>query len=445
MPREDRRFIGENQQSLVNRPQDFLVRPAPQVRTADASLEQGITTENLLLLARKVEGEAARRVSRRVQDLQDMRAEAQSVTLFQELIHIHNTRREETQPFRLLGQILVERQICRMHQDSGSRGAFQLLEATHMVDMRVRGDDVLGPQLVLGQHFLDTFNLVPRVNNDGLAGLFIADDGTVTGQHSHGKNLVNHPRLAFLSPPTIVLEFVDLPGTLFYTRFQREQGVRQQMKLVVVGGQVRKVGKTSVIAELIRGLNSLAWTAVKISHHGGDADSQDRQSADDLPAHLDFLWSEEKDPNGHHDTSQYLAAGARRALWMRARGGTLAQALPGLLKALEGDEHVIIESNSILAFLKPAVFLFIIDESRRELKASARQFLPRADAFVRVGPELKAPVWPGMSLPMLEDKPVFPVSAGEWSNPALSRFVRERLAAAREQEILLGPSFPTRE
>ncbi len=75
-----------------------------------------------------------------------------------------------------------------------------------MVDMGVRGDDVLGPQLVLGQHFLDTFNLVPRVNNDGLAGLFITDDRTVTGQHAHGKNLVNHPRLSFLSPLTIVLD-----------------------------------------------------------------------------------------------------------------------------------------------------------------------------------------------------------------------------------------------
>jgi hypothetical protein len=236
-----------------------------------------------------------------------------------------------------------------------------------------------------------------------------------------------------------------LPGTLFYTRYQSEQGVRQQMKLVVVGGQVRKVGKTSVVAGLVRGLNSLAWTAVKISHHGGEADSQDTPSADDLPAHLDFLWSEEKDPKGHDDTSRYLAAGARRALWMRVRGGTLARALPALLKALEGDEHVILESNSILAFLKPAVFLFVIDESQRELKASARQFLPHADALVRVGAELKEPVWPGISLQMLEDKPVFPVSAGEWSNPALSRFVRERLASAGEQEILLGPSFPTRE
>jgi hypothetical protein len=205
------------------------------------------------------------------------------------------------------------------------------------------------------------------------------------------------------------------------------------MKLVVVGGQGRKVGKTSVIAGLIRGLNTLAWTAVKISHHGGDADLQDTPSADDLPAHLDFVLSEEKDPKRQGDTSLYLAAGARRALWLRARGGRLAQALPGLLEALVGDEHVIIESNSILGFLQPAVFLLVIGELGRELKASARQFLGRADGLVTVGSELKAPVWPGTSPQMLEGKPVFPVSPGEWSNPALCCFVRERLASAGEQ------------
>jgi len=226
------------------------------------------------------------------------------------------------------------------------------------------------------------------------------------------------------------------------------------MKLVVVGGQGRKVGKTSVIARLIRGLNSLAWTAIKISHHAGNADLQDTQSADDhepvgatrhvaptpttdpgrhdLPAHLDFLLSEEKDPKALRDTSRFLAAGARRSLWLRTRGGMLAQALPGLLEALEGDEHVIIESNSILAFLQPTVFLLVIGESGREVKASARQFLGRADAFVTVRPDLKPLIWPAISLQMLEGKPVFPLSPGDWSNPALCQFVRERLGPIGE-------------
>jgi len=252
------------------------------------------------------------------------------------------------------------------------------------------------------------------------------------------------------------------------------------MKLVVVGGQGRKVGKTSVISGLIRGLPTLAWTAVKISHHDDDIGSQDQPSGDDLPvsapiwdvgpglpsallgdgersrtvaparvaprggptidlghhdlpAPLEFLLSEEEDPGGHGDTSRFLAAGARRALWLRARGGKLAQALPGLLAALEGDEHVIIESNSILAFLKPAVFLVVLAESRRELKASVWQFLGRADALVTVGPDLQLRPWPATSLQMPEDKPIFPVLVGEWSNPALCRFVGERLAPAENR------------
>jgi hypothetical protein len=202
------------------------------------------------------------------------------------------------------------------------------------------------------------------------------------------------------------------------------------MKIVVVGGQARKVGKTSVIAGLIRGLNRLAWTAVKISYHEGNGKSQDTSSPDDLPPHLNFLLSEESDPSGHGDTSRFLAAGARRALWLRAREGRLPEALPGLLEALASDEHVIIESNSILAFLKPTFFLLVIGEPGLDLKASARQFLPQVDALVRVEPELKAGVWPGISLPTLEDKPVFLVPVGEWSNPALCGFVGERLALA---------------
>jgi hypothetical protein len=153
-----------------------------------------------------------------------------------------------------------------------------------------------------------------------------------------------------------------------------------------------------------------------------------------LPADVDFLLNEEKDPKGRGDTARFLAAGARRALWLRAREGRLARAVPGLLEALEGDEHVIIESNSILAFLEPAVFLLVIGGLPGELKASARQFLGRADAFVAVRSDLEPHASPGASPQMLEGKPVFRVSPGEWSNAALCRFVGERLARAGRKE-----------
>jgi hypothetical protein len=195
-----------------------------------------------------------------------------------------------------------------------------------------------------------------------------------------------------------------------------------------VGGQARKIGKTSVVCGLIQGLNTFAWTAVKISHHAGDDGSQDTASADDLPVHHDFLLSDETDPKGEGDTSLYLAAGARRSIWLRTRGAGLARAMPGLLDTLNDDAHVIMESNSVLGFLKPVVFLMLIGGSGREDKDSARQFLERADAFVTVGHDLEARFWPATSLQMPKDKPIFRVSPGEWSNPALCRFVGERLA-----------------
>ena len=201
------------------------------------------------------------------------------------------------------------------------------------------------------------------------------------------------------------------------------------MRLVVVGGQGRKVGKTSVIAGLIRGLKTLAWTAVKISHHAGDTGAGGAPLADDLPAHLDFLLSEERDREGRGDTALYLAAGARRALWLRTRGGGLARALPGLLEALAGDEHVIVESNSLLGFLKPDIFLMVIDQSGRDVKTSAGQFLARADAFVTAESSLEPKARAATSLELPQDKPVFAVSPSDWSNPALCRFVSERLAA----------------
>lgn len=216
------------------------------------------------------------------------------------------------------------------------------------------------------------------------------------------------------------------------------------MKLVVVGGQARKVGKTSVIAGIIRGVDSVAWAAVKITHHDGEADeSPDTESGEGIPAHLNFFCREEKDPKALRDTSRFLAAGARRSFWLRAREGKLSEALPGLLEALDGNVHVIVESNSIMDLLKPAVFLLVIGESQHELKASARRFTSCADAVVAVQPGSKTGIWPGMSPNMPEDKPIFPMLMGEWSNPALCRFVWERLASADEQESPLLPSPPT--
>ncbi len=212
------------------------------------------------------------------------------------------------------------------------------------------------------------------------------------------------------------------------------------MKLVVVGGHSRNIGKTSVMAGLIRGLGSLGWTAVKITQYGHGICSMDGQPCGCAPTEHAFVLTEEENPGGRADTCRFLAAGARRSLWLRVREGQLGEALPLLTRALDGDKFVMLESNSILGFMRPDVYLVVLDSSRRDFKASALTYLERADALVPIDSRLDARAWGGLHMRALENKPVFPVVARDYSSRALCRFVRERLgqsevAAARRPKI----------
>jgi hypothetical protein len=202
------------------------------------------------------------------------------------------------------------------------------------------------------------------------------------------------------------------------------------MKVVVVGGHTRNIGKTSVVAGLIRGLKSFAWTAVKITHDEQGVWSRDGEPREGAPGEQAFLLSEEKNPPGRGDSCRFLAAGARRALWLRVRDHALGEALPELWKALGGDEHIIIESNSLLEFFRPVLYLQVLDASQSDFKASARRFLGQVDAFVAPGSPLEARVWPRVEARVFGHKPVFPVSPASYSSPELLRFVEERISPA---------------
>ncbi len=179
------------------------------------------------------------------------------------------------------------------------------------------------------------------------------------------------------------------------------------MKIVVVGGHSRNVGKTSVVMSLIRGLPSLSWTAVKITQH--------LHGAEFLPGQVDgeevtapgFLLTEENNPRGQADTSRFLAAGAERALWLRFEEPHFAAAYGSLRETLEGAGHVIIESNQALEFVNPAAYIMVLDSSKTDFKPSAQRFLHRADALVLVGSTLRADAWRGIDPRLFERKPLF--------------------------------------
>jgi hypothetical protein len=204
------------------------------------------------------------------------------------------------------------------------------------------------------------------------------------------------------------------------------------MALVVIGGHSRSVGKTSVVAGIIAALPEFNWTALKITQFGHGICSADGKPCDCDTGDDHFrALSDEKDQSGESDTSRFLVAGAARSIWVRTRQGRLNEAMPDIERKIAGAENVIMESNSIMRFLKPDLYLSVLDADKADFKVSANEFLDRADAVI-VHNSGKAPKWEGVALERIAGKPAFSIQPPPYVTPEIVEFVRERLAQSRE-------------
>ena len=199
------------------------------------------------------------------------------------------------------------------------------------------------------------------------------------------------------------------------------------MAVIVVGGHSRSVGKTSVVAGIIAALPEMHWTAVKITQYGHGI-----CSANGEPCHCatdDHSWAinEERDRSGESDSSRFLISGAVRSLWVRTRQGMLAEAMPRLRRELASAENAILESNSVMRFLCPELYLTVLDPGNPDFKASAKECLDRADAVI-VHVRTTQPKWSNVSLKPVAGKPVFHIKPPHYLTPEIVEFVKARLS-----------------
>jgi len=125
--------------------------------------------------------------------------------------------------------------------------------------------------------------------------------------------------------------------------------------LVVIGGHSRSVGKTSVVAGLIAALARVRVDcgqdyAVRAWDLLGECEPCDCATSDS------FLGDPPKSGivRAIRITSRFLVAGAVQALWTRTEQGRLAEAMPSIASPPgRRAPTVIMESNSVLKFLRP--------------------------------------------------------------------------------------------
>ncbi|MFY9659635.1 MAG: hypothetical protein WAJ97_03375 [Terriglobales bacterium] len=201
------------------------------------------------------------------------------------------------------------------------------------------------------------------------------------------------------------------------------------MPVLVIGGHTRSVGKTSVVAGLIAALPGYHWTAMKITQYGHGVCSANGEACDCATADHSFAVSEEKDRSGDSDTSRFLVAGADHSWWVRTQQGHLAEAMPRIRKILATTQNAIIESNSILRFIKPDLYLTVLDPQTEDFKTSAQTYLDRADAvLLHSADNSNQPIWERVSLKPVSNRPTFAIRPPNYVTPEVVKFVRSRLA-----------------
>ena len=100
--------------------------------------------------------------------------------------------------------------------------------------------------------------------------------------------------------------------------------------------------------------------------------------------------------------------------------------MPRLRQELASAENAILESNSVLRFLRPDLYITVLDAATADFKTSAQEFLDRADAVVLhdAGDHV---AWANVSLKPVAGRPTFRIRPPQYVTPELVDFVRQKL------------------
>jgi molybdopterin-guanine dinucleotide biosynthesis protein len=124
---------------------------------------------------------------------------------------------------------------------------------------------------------------------------------------------------------------------------------------IVVGGETRKAGKTTVVCRIVAAFPDAEWTVVKMTPHmhGGEG-----------------AWALEEDEAGG-DTRRYREAGARRTLLYR---GDVEAGLGQLMEELGRARNWIVETTSAARLMEHDLAILVTAAEGAEVKEAAGGF-----------------------------------------------------------------------
>ncbi len=126
-------------------------------------------------------------------------------------------------------------------------------------------------------------------------------------------------------------------------------------KLLIIGGSSKKAGKTSMAIKIIEKYAAI-WplVALKIA-------SYDEFFKNTGKKYQTFT---QKDPDINNDSGLMLNAGAQHAIYIKTDIRYLSDVFFDIYKQYSPNHYFICESNTLVQFIKPGLFIFMNDDQK---------------------------------------------------------------------------------
>lgn len=155
-------------------------------------------------------------------------------------------------------------------------------------------------------------------------------------------------------------------------------------QMILVAGNSRNSGKTSMACNLIRHLSenhqvvAVKFTSIRpeeADFHGRHAEGFDE----------DFIVREEVNPPEGKDTNLMLKAGAVKVFYVSAHEKFLEKALLLFLTKVINKQLIVCESRSLRTIVKPGLFLMMMRQNDLPIAKHVDEYLSIADKICTFG------------------------------------------------------------
>ena len=149
--------------------------------------------------------------------------------------------------------------------------------------------------------------------------------------------------------------------------------------LIIIGGAGRNVGKTEFVCRLIEKFSrTMDIYGLKVSAIYPDEELLHGDHSEDEVRNSLF---EETRADTTKDTSRMLRAGAKRVFYLRSDDKSISAVFSEFQKRLPTGAVVVCESNSLINFVRPGLFL-IVRSVDGGIKPRALPLLEQADGVI---------------------------------------------------------------